>query len=424
MKLEGVAEIELTNVHTGEKERYVEKNMVTNALSEILTKNLYGRVCANLSGTVLPLYRYGLGGIFAFDGNIEEDPNNVVAPGNVECVAHAGDTSYNGANLKRGSKNTTETTILDDGIKIVWDFATNQGNGTIKCLSLTSARGGNMGYGTDLLVNDSFEAPTLFTTYAENSAQSFCDKDFVYSIVIQSSSYYIKDGVMKITRSSLPSGTVRILSDFQTQGKIEEFTISIQEMTTSTSSSFISYHGKNYIYAIESNKTRFCLYEIGKDFNSLTKIMDMSVSGLYQYARPAIMNDYIYMRSNGNIMMKINMYNPTDITSIKLPYACHGISNSSQNAINRVGNRIYCNKNIIDANDKVFYNTASESLGNYYHFFNTQSELIIIFNDMNTRLNFMLNPLYLATINNLATPVIKTADKTMKITYTIREKVE
>jgi hypothetical protein len=28
---------------------------------------------------------------------------------------------------------------------------------------------------------------------------------------------------------------------------------------------------------------------------------------------------------------------------------------------------------------------------------------------------------YLATINNLATPVIKTADKTMKITYTLTE---
>lgn len=28
---------------------------------------------------------------------------------------------------------------------------------------------------------------------------------------------------------------------------------------------------------------------------------------------------------------------------------------------------------------------------------------------------------YLATINNLDTPVIKTADKTMKITYTITE---
>ena len=33
---------------------------------------------------------------------------------------------------------------------------------------------------------------------------------------------------------------------------------------------------------------------------------------------------------------------------------------------------------------------------------------------------FLITP-YLATINNLGTPVIKTADKTMKITYTITE---
>ena len=31
---------------------------------------------------------------------------------------------------------------------------------------------------------------------------------------------------------------------------------------------------------------------------------------------------------------------------------------------------------------------------------------------------------YLATINNLSTPVIKTADKTMKVTYTLTETEE
>ena len=34
---------------------------------------------------------------------------------------------------------------------------------------------------------------------------------------------------------------------------------------------------------------------------------------------------------------------------------------------------------------------------------------------------FSRNPFYLGTINNLGTPVTKTADKTMKITYTLTE---
>ena len=38
-----------------------------------------------------------------------------------------------------------------------------------------------------------------------------------------------------------------------------------------------------------------------------------------------------------------------------------------------------------------------------------------------TRQNLFLWTPYLATINNLETSVIKTADKTMKITYTIQE---
>ena len=34
---------------------------------------------------------------------------------------------------------------------------------------------------------------------------------------------------------------------------------------------------------------------------------------------------------------------------------------------------------------------------------------------------FSRNPFYLGTINNLGAPVTKTADKTMKITYTLTE---
>jgi hypothetical protein len=33
----------------------------------------------------------------------------------------------------------------------------------------------------------------------------------------------------------------------------------------------------------------------------------------------------------------------------------------------------------------------------------------------------LINPMYLTTINNLETPVVKTSDKTMKITYTITQ---
>lgn len=38
------------------------------------------------------------------------------------------------------------------------------------------------------------------------------------------------------------------------------------------------------------------------------------------------------------------------------------------------------------------------------------------------RFNLILTP-YHASINNLATPVVKTAEKTMKITYTLTEEV-
>ena len=43
------------------------------------------------------------------------------------------------------------------------------------------------------------------------------------------------------------------------------------------------------------------------------------------------------------------------------------------------------------------------------------------YDSRSVRRDFFMRTPYLATINNLSTSVIKTADKTMKITYTIEE---
>lgn len=94
---------------------------------------------------MMPLYKRALGGVLLWDGNIAEDPSVVIPPAGIGEVGHAGG-EYGGENIYRGSYNTNESGEISGGYRHVWDFDTDKANGVIKCLSLTSFHGGNVGY--------------------------------------------------------------------------------------------------------------------------------------------------------------------------------------------------------------------------------------------------------------------------------------
>ena len=90
--------------------------------------------------------------------------------------------------------------------------------------------------------------------------------------------------------------------------------------------------------------------------------------------------------------------------------------------LTHIGNRIYTENVIIDANDNVF-NTYKTNFGGQY-FYDMYLMGDKLFHGQAYGNSICIYSPYLATINNLQSPVIKTADKTMKITYTVREKME
>lgn len=49
--------------------------------------------------------------------------------------------------------NLTESMVLSDGYKFVWEFTPSQGNGTIAAVGLTSKQGGANAYGSDVAVD-------------------------------------------------------------------------------------------------------------------------------------------------------------------------------------------------------------------------------------------------------------------------------
>ena len=149
MKIKGHSTIELRD-KSGRVERYEDDNMVTNALQlylndlgEFNISPIYmTEVRENLIGSLL-------GGVLAFDSHIAENANNIICPSGVGMTANgAYGVVSNDSVTEMGSFNSAESGWTSDGKhKLVWDYTTTQGNGIINCLCLTSANHGYIGEG-------------------------------------------------------------------------------------------------------------------------------------------------------------------------------------------------------------------------------------------------------------------------------------
>lgn len=94
-----------------------------------------------------------IGGILLFSKALDENADNIYSLSDNLPVAYASNNVNSTANVARGSLNLTESKILENGYKFVWEFTPSQGNGTIAAAALTSAQGGTNAYGS--LVDDS-----------------------------------------------------------------------------------------------------------------------------------------------------------------------------------------------------------------------------------------------------------------------------
>ena len=147
--LKGKSTIELTDVHTGKKEIYRDENLVTEAIADILNTNIQGAMFNNpyFDGKygedwMLPIYSRLTGGLLLYQNPVEEDPANIYAPLDNPLIGYASNDANNTEDIRRGSRNLTESKTVDGGFKYVWDFATSQANGTISCISLTNVLAG------------------------------------------------------------------------------------------------------------------------------------------------------------------------------------------------------------------------------------------------------------------------------------------
>lgn len=462
--LKGTTRIELTDVNTGEVETYENHNMVTNALRDVLKPLGLSKRPSRFFSDFVPYYEKLLGGILCFDKEIPENADNYYPPADaalIGCAAYG--VQNNTKNTFRGGFNQTESEVnlKDRYVKYVYDFATSQANGTIASVCLTNKHGGFTSYGSknasctrDYPLMQSICEDNLQYVYPDRTGASTSSKysgmtmgktELIFLIDrAKDCAYYFKfvdNTRIHITRRRTFLKTVSILDNvYTTKPLIEE--IEVPELGTALR---IGYWGYNYDPASE------CLYicthsdyRVAPDTSYLVTEIRMDTWKVKQYEvknttdkylrsdsnwQMFVTDGYLYVKSYDSPyeLYKIQINNPANVVKFKRT------NTTSVNGVPKfvINGRIYYENGndqllIADTATNEIMPPEAQSLFNSSYQVNVtpvRNEPLLYFGDYGTwsTTGWHMMSNYLATINNLDTPVTKTADKTMKITYILQE---
>lgn len=163
--LKGRTKIELTNVHTGKKEEYIHDNMITNAVSDMLSGDGVSlpRASCEAFSNYNTIADDLFGGVMLWQEQLSSEASDYMLPLTNTCIGYATRDLENttSKNLKLGSFNAGESSETLKEFKYVWDFTTNQANGQISAVSLVPKIMGQLGADTPISQLDSSK---LYTT--------------------------------------------------------------------------------------------------------------------------------------------------------------------------------------------------------------------------------------------------------------------
>ena len=453
MPLKGKAKITLTNTVTGEKKVVEKENMVTHAVADILSKNMCG--LANYS-TLMPLKNM-YAGVMCFQNTLTENANNYNPPSERTnpMIAHAGDTAHVTASPYRGNPNGGETIVTDTSIKFVWDWATNQGNGTINCVCLVPHTLGNMGlkpFDNTITPISEFGKDTVGNNSAWNETISK-----QYPFTISSDGKTAK--TVWLNGTTFKEYTVRhdyfafgIMRAPRTWQDVSNRSATVRQAPSSANRRFIFDDDTYYYIACATSATAIQIDKVAKsDFTVTTADITLSGTSLYttnfnSSVKNAGMRIYpfdgtnlYYPNSSLTSFYKIPLANPANVellsgtisvnpgrTSVNATQFCTPIVISNELILgdNYIinGNTVYSIKQLQN-----FLGNSAGTPDTYLCFVRHGAAMYGNMKDTyhgstsNTCQGNVLCEMFLSTILNLDEPVVKQNIMTMKIEYTLTE---
>lgn len=441
--MKGKTEIILTNVKTGEVEKYTEFNIVTDATEDASNNFFYGinsrcvysqsaLTSGSEASTITPVTdMYTLfGGIKCYPQPIEEQPNHFYEEITHEPTAYSGNDGYTGEDSKRGSFNTIESGAVEDGFKFVFDFPTSAGNGTISCICMTHADSGkghynnwsylmdghggnNRGFKTNLkLTNGNSDEPL----YGCKNVLAYSDKAFIMnnnntSKLVKVNAWAKSNGFNHLLRSDREG-----LPVLSSEEHVLDYTPVAFASSFADETFYVIKEIKNYNQLVwEHFDINFNLLGSGSWTFSGVNFKNNSNKHICYPICVQNTGSYIFVpRRSGDVgLYRCNINNNADVSFIECPVTeMDGATNGRDVDGEFWGCQVIIDKDGVAhpmdyANWMIpFRRIGTWAFGTYYNY-----------NDVWFGASLIKN--YLATINNLATPVVKTADKTMKIVYTI-----
>lgn len=461
LKYKGITEIELTNVATGETELIRDDNMITNAVAKIFSGNIEGMLYylgssgTSFTNNILPICKNAIGGILLFTDPLIEDENNIYAPSDNPCVGYASIDVNATSNVMRGSLNPTESMNLDRGYKFVWDFTTSQANGTISAVALTHKYAG-IGYFGDSYnaSNKVLQMKFISSSLSGSIANRYIDavevnfnENHFYSISMNVDNEICINKVRKCFYEVGLKFTLSEDGDYILDTQVIHPTIFIRTSGSSINCDF--YDGQDgywYGFMVPSNssgdavvkwikisKLDYSFTEGTWTFSNVTFYQvgqrGTSATSPYRYIYSVLRNGYLYvMHYSKTGVYKINVNNSADITWIPFGFTSNMYSAADYSSTYMFlwNDRIMGSDYIINSDDSIIKTTNNNPLNRCCTPLFQEGVYALSFGKNSSsgysvyKTLWLMTP-YLATINNLGSSVIKTADKTMKITYTIME---
>jgi len=460
MALKGTTLVELTDVKTGQVERFEDTNTLTDAIYKILKPYGYMKgqgAHYNVSNFAASF----MGGIILFDGEIDDVNPPLFAPSDVSAVGYA---AYNHTNATTdtalGSWNSTETVVNNEEryLKLVYDFATSQANGTIKCACLTHPDAAIYTmYGSPKSVQDNTENTNALYTYpnpglsairsgSEFSGTSFSmgaehpflidqDEDIVYYFTMPSTNSIRiikrRGNILSIPAAVNHKSHMDIVQQFDIElaGAVSVAYVA-RNYDFSTQKLYLCCSGSSSIPAGGS----FHVVEVDLENRTASVVLVQNTSGV---ALRSSDNLFAYVHHELVYMIGNASPNNTKAFTYRLDVKSWKVLDGNLSSSN-------C-RPVLGLNGNVFYYhfynaTVSSSDRWYLNIANGEQNVIkrpgatsLLLEDPNwipfrdglhfgvTSQNIVFPKNYLATVNNLTQPIVKTEDKTMKITYTIQE---
>ncbi|MDR2558755.1 MAG: hypothetical protein LBC86_04320 [Oscillospiraceae bacterium] len=447
--IKGKSTIELFDSITGKKkEEYKDENIVTDAIRNMFDWNgemlASGVSISDMLARLTPLYPQYLRGILLWDSIVNENVNNILPPPGINCVGHAGG-NYGGANPLRGCWNENETEIRSNGVKMVWDFATDKANSVINSISLTSVAGGDRGWMTP------WEAGTFFRQrinidninqnivgFAPSSINTFTNVlvSYVGELRRGIHTYVLdrNDNALTILEQSFanPSSLsilngAGLLTSSPTHCREDVFSVQSDSRFNSLFNSHIIDKNNNLVHVSlpsgGSGAARIRTVNLITKTIIEDKIIPLNVS-IQANSSTAFFKNKLYVNSTAGRIMEVddsgNFIRNVSDAPISGRYVCIGGEYLISPFVSNTG--LFIN----DGFKSVITQLGNDNI-NMPNLFNSASlkyPLIALLHEQtsnfHTKYIGYITP-YMATINNLHTPVTKNALNTMKITYELTQ---